>query len=492
MQSGTNWVATDWYMNQRQQFSWSANINVAKRSAVISWNMTSATNNTGSPTYFVCHGNQTLSLKYGSSTWRNVVNIGPMYSGSIYNGFADKNSWLDKHYNRTNYFDINGDYVGIRRWMHILGTRWKTGSFTVYYDASGQASFSVTGNFAWFNSTRRTFSKTFAVSGIANEKYTISYNLNKDNYNLINVSSDITDTYKYYNNSARLSSNIPTSFSYDFIEWNTKADGTGQSYTSGASISSGSLNANTTLYAIWKAKKFEYLFKLNGGRTSVSDLTSTFIPALYTYLGGSYSNRIEPVSENKFLIPYNSDLKCPENLYKDGYTFSGYNFYNKLYQNTSNLLAHINITSVTNEEVNAEYIPNKYNLNLYDSVSNQLIRTIRDVTFDDYIYGDFSYEKLGYKVNGWTMQEGLKPYTLADIIPEDVIYIGNNTYTKNNPSTTLYQIPRDINLYTVLTYLSTFYVYTNAGWKLVLPYVKTDAGWKIALGYEKMNDGWKL
>lgn len=54
--------------------------------------------------------------------------------------------------------------------------------------------------------------------------------------------------YKVHGEDLTLSEQIPTREDYDFVEWNTADDGTGTSFDNGDTFS---LNADTTLYAIW-------------------------------------------------------------------------------------------------------------------------------------------------------------------------------------------------------------------------------------------------
>lgn len=73
-------------------------------------------------------------------------------------------------------------------------------------------------------------------------KYTISYNANGGQ-------SAPANQTKIYGTALTLSSTIPTKTNYDFINWNTKSDGTGTSYSSGGSYTA---NEEATLYATWK------------------------------------------------------------------------------------------------------------------------------------------------------------------------------------------------------------------------------------------------
>lgn len=73
--------------------------------------------------------------------------------------------------------------------------------------------------------------------------YTVTFNANGG------TGGPSTQT-KIYNTNLTLTTSQPTRSGYAFVKWNTKSDGTGTSYNSGATYSS---NANVTLYAIWAA-----------------------------------------------------------------------------------------------------------------------------------------------------------------------------------------------------------------------------------------------
>ncbi|EUJ24010.1 InlB B-repeat-containing protein [Listeria cornellensis] len=53
---------------------------------------------------------------------------------------------------------------------------------------------------------------------------------------------------------------------YHFTGWNLKADGTGESYSTGQSISE---TNDVTLYAQWAANKYTIRFELNGGDSEI-------------------------------------------------------------------------------------------------------------------------------------------------------------------------------------------------------------------------------
>ena len=85
--------------------------------------------------------------------------------------------------------------------------------------------------------------------------YTISYNANGGS----NVPGNQS---KAGNIGITLSSSKPTRTGYTFVNWNTKKDGSGTSYSAGATYSN---NANVTLYAQWRINKVYIKLDANGG-----------------------------------------------------------------------------------------------------------------------------------------------------------------------------------------------------------------------------------
>ena len=78
--------------------------------------------------------------------------------------------------------------------------------------------------------------------------YAVEYNKNTTD----NISVPSWQT-KNHDNVLVLSSQIPSRTGYTFVQWNTKADGTGTSYSAGSELN---VNADITLYAQWKINKY--------------------------------------------------------------------------------------------------------------------------------------------------------------------------------------------------------------------------------------------
>ena len=167
MRSGTYYAGTDFYENQSQTFWFSAARVGDTRDVKVSWWMTTECNDgAASPTYYLCYKQQRLVVNgFEVLNWTGSTNpdYPTYYNGDrlVWRGFTDSGSYLDKNYNGKEFYDVNGDYTGVRRYVQVLGTKWKTGNFTKTADINGNIQFSVSGSFGWYGHANITFSKTF-------------------------------------------------------------------------------------------------------------------------------------------------------------------------------------------------------------------------------------------------------------------------------------------------------------------------------------------
>ena len=101
--------------------------------------------------------------------------------------------------------------------------------------------------------------------------YTVSFNANGG-------SGAPSNQTKVYNTPLTLSTTKPTRTGYTFKNWNTKSDGTGTSYASGANYTA---NAAVTLYAIWQINTWAVTYDGNGATGgSTASQTKTYGQAL--------------------------------------------------------------------------------------------------------------------------------------------------------------------------------------------------------------------
>lgn len=86
-------------------------------------------------------------------------------------------------------------------------------------------------------------STSASISVPAKPSYSVTYNANGGS------GAPSTGTKWYGQTDFKISTTVPTRTNYKFLRWNTKADGTGTNYASGASYTG---NAALALYAVWE------------------------------------------------------------------------------------------------------------------------------------------------------------------------------------------------------------------------------------------------
>ena len=90
-------------------------------------------------------------------------------------------------------------------------------------------------------------------------------------------SGSMSSQSKNYGGSLTVKSNAFTYSGHTFTGWNTKADGSGTSYSAGATYSA---NADATLYAQWKLNTYTVKYAANGGSSTPASQTKTHGRAL--------------------------------------------------------------------------------------------------------------------------------------------------------------------------------------------------------------------
>ena len=163
----------------------------------------------------------------------------------------------------------NGVYAFIYDGNNFVGNNSDKGSNArnIVYGTNDCASFSRNKGDYTQNDLQHMFGKDYyvilrpaLVMNIPVATYTISYNANDGSGNMDDQTIEEGKT-------VNLSANIfaPPSGGYAFAGWNTKANGTGDSYSDRASVT---LGENITLYAQWK---YVITFGDNGGTGSMTD-----------------------------------------------------------------------------------------------------------------------------------------------------------------------------------------------------------------------------
>ncbi|MEE1085829.1 MAG: InlB B-repeat-containing protein [Schaedlerella sp.] len=105
----------------------------------------------------------------------------------------------------------------------------------------------------------------------------ISYTVSKPTYKVVfddnGGSNGPADQTKTYGVNLTLSSTVPVRTGCNFKNWNTKADGSGTSYSAGASYTA---NAGVTLYAQWTRISYLVTYNANGGSGAPASQTKYY------------------------------------------------------------------------------------------------------------------------------------------------------------------------------------------------------------------------
>jgi len=195
---------------------------------------------------------------------------------------------------------------------HSSGSGTLTGTYSISGNGSQTKSVSVVfENYKTNPDSSATTTVTFNVTVPAWTSYTVSYNANGG-------SGAPSSQTKWKDQTLTLSSTKPTRTGYTFSKWNTKADGSGTSYNSGAGYTA---NSAATLYAIWTENKLTVNYYSNyadygtykGEALSVSASTNVKVHSQDFLYDNSYSSALSNVQNASYLY-----------LSRTGYTPTGY------------------------------------------------------------------------------------------------------------------------------------------------------------------------
>jgi len=268
---------------------------------------------------------ETQSGDYGSSILLQTNSGNLTKTGCTLGGWNTKADGTGTTYALGSVYTINGDMTLFANWV-------VKENCTITYNGNGNSSGSVpasqsdysgtvitlqtnTGNLTKTGYTFGGWNTKADGSGLAytaGASYTINSNMTlyaQWNPNIYIVSfkgngntggtAPASQTFEYGSRQLLSREGTLTRDNYEFLCWNTKADGTGTDYLAGAAYT---INENITLYAIWGPKTYYITYDGNGNT------------------GGS-------IYPNKFGAPYgyNKTLLDSGNLVKTGYIFSGWN-----------------------------------------------------------------------------------------------------------------------------------------------------------------------
>lgn len=188
-------------------------------------------------------------------------------------------SWETYYSGAATNYGMSATSGGVTKVISAFGTKRSSGSssFTGTYSISGNSSATKTITVTFKNYSEdwqgniddsATKAVSFNVTVPAVQSHTVSYNANGG-------TGAPGNQTKWKDQTLKLSTTKPTRTGYSFQKWNTKSDGTGTNYDSGANYTSNS-TSNVTLYAVWKANTYSVKYNANGGTGAPSEQTKTY------------------------------------------------------------------------------------------------------------------------------------------------------------------------------------------------------------------------
>ena len=220
------------------------------------------------------------------------------------------------------------------------------------------------------------------------DKYTVTLNANGGE-------NGPESQTKFYGTALIITDEVPTKAGFDFVEWNTKADGSGTSYPKGSKYTS---NSSITLYAIWEKAKVRVAYDLDGGENGPKEQVRVQGDG-----GSIILSKTIPTKEGFNFINWTDG----ENTYEPGFEYKGEE-------------------SLT---LKAVWERKKYNITYYAN-NGTTESTIKQKEYGiDYSIAPCSFNKTGYKCTKWN----------TDPNGNGTSYIVGKAYTQND-SLTLYAV----------------------------------------------------
>ena len=236
-------------------------------------------------------------------------------------------------------------------------------------------------------------------------KYKISYDSNGGD-------GEMNDTIVNYGEETTLTNNAYTKTGYRFSSWNTKADGSGTTYTNGQSIKNltNKDDETITLYAQWLVNSYTIKYNSNGGNGSMSNTMATY-------------DKNVTLRDNKFT--------------KSGFYFAGWNTAADGSGNSySNGETVKNLSAENNGYVTlyAQWSSNGYTI-IYNSNGGEgtMPKTIAEYG-ETITLSDNEFTRVGYKFKNWNTKADGKGTSYSNL--QSV----TNLVSTNNGSITLYAI----------------------------------------------------
>ena len=180
------------------------------------------------------------------------------------NGQTTENKW-ENRWNQTSDIELPTDGLA-----NVYTTTSLVGNSCTYVSAKATPIYQQNGKFRmWDNSNNKNWYVHFVPY------YLLSYDANKGEDTMAPTEYNTEDA----NNKVEVAANEFTRTGYDFVAWNTKADGTGTTYNPSDLFT---MTADATIYAIWKAQDYQITYK-DQGDEDYSGSNEAELPKTHTY-----------------------------------------------------------------------------------------------------------------------------------------------------------------------------------------------------------------
>ena len=281
-------------------------------------------------------------------------------------------------------------------------------------------------------------------------KYTVSFNANGGTGTMESVMTKVGTVYIVPNCSF-------TRENYDFVEWNTKRDGTGTSYLAYDMILNGQENQVITLYAQWQGKQKTIIFDSNGGIGTMNSFsgrvgTSYSVPNC-TFTNGDYRFVEWNTSRYGTGTSYQPGQTINlSNLTSDNYTlyaiWEGTKYLVSFNMNGSTLTKPSSISVFPNQTIT---LPTPSNNNTHVFLGWYKESSCTNKFTDTYITSNTTlYAKYAKKINVTTISGIVKKYYTGKNITQAIkVYDGSKLLTLNTDYKLTYSNNKNIGTATV-------------------------------------------
>ena len=245
-----------------------------------------AVSNAGVVTWTSPSGATSSQISMAASSGFETATTGVDYNSAITESTGSRTVYVRSVCSTTYYTSANSDNASKAVTVYSVtlakgtGISAVSGAGNYINGATAAISATVSSGYTWKNwtgtSTLTSNSNNVTVNG--NKSYTANTTPNTYTivFNANNGVGTMSNQSMTYGTAANLSTNLFSRSGYSFNGWNTKADGTGTSYTDGQSVNNLTTTANGTvnLFAKWSLRTYTLSYTLNNGTVSPANPTS--------------------------------------------------------------------------------------------------------------------------------------------------------------------------------------------------------------------------